>query len=263
MEILFEDKNIMICYKPSGVLSQADNSASPDLLSLLEEENPPIKKENMSLIHRLDRGVSGLMLVSKNKKSAGAVQAAFSDKDDCIKEYFAVIKGLPDKEGDLIDLLYHDSRLNKTFVVDRMRARVKEARLSYKLMASVSDEERGGEATTGAEATDGNKATNGAESAKAAEATNGACLSLVRIRLYTGRTHQIRAQFSSRRMPILGDGKYGGADNRMKNHAIGLASCAISLTLPYGKRERIDVKRIPDTEVFPWNLFPCDAYNFD
>lgn len=245
MEILFEDKYIMICYKPSGVLSQADNSASPDLLSLLEEEKPSVKKENMSLIHRLDRGVSGLMLVSKNKKSAGAVQAAFSDKDDCIKEYFAVIKGLPDKEGDLTDLLYHDSRLNKTFVVDRMRRRVKEARLSYKLMASIGDEERGGEAT------DGNKATN------------GACLSLVRIRLYTGRTHQIRAQFSSRRMPILGDGKYGGADNRMKNHAIGLASCAISLTLPYGKRERIDVKRIPDTDVFPWTLFPCDAYNFD
>lgn len=251
MEILFEDKNIIICQKPAGVLSQADNSASPDLLSLLEEENPSVKKENMSLIHRLDRGVSGLMLVSKNKKSAGAVQAAFSDKDDCIKEYFAVIKGLPDKEGDLTDLLYHDSRLNKTFVVDRMRRRVKEARLSYKLMASIGDEERGGEAT------------DGAESAKATEAAYAACLSLVRIRLYTGRTHQIRAQFSSRRMPILGDGKYGGSDNRMKNHAIGLASCAISLTLPYGKRERIDVKRIPDTDVFPWTLFPCDAYNFD
>lgn len=232
MEILLEDRNVIACYKPAGVLSQGDGTSAPDLLSLIEEERQ-IKKEELSLIHRLDRGVSGVMLVSKSKKTAGVLQAAFSDKEDCIKEYFAVVKGLPDKEGEHTDLLYHDSRINKTFVVDRMRARVKEARLSYKLMASVIDE------------------------------ADGTPVSLVRIRLYTGRTHQIRAQFSSRRMPILGDGKYGGSDNRIKNHAIGLASASISLTLPCGKRERITVRKIPDTELFPWSLFPPEAYNFD
>lgn len=118
------------------------------------------------------------MLFSRRKDVTGALIAAIAEHRVC-KEYLAVLTGQPkEKEGTLRDFLFRDASKNKTYVVNRMRKGVREASLSYRVL---------GEA---------------------------AGMTLVRIRLHTGRTHQIRAQFSSRQLPLVGDGRYGGKDPR-------------------------------------------------
>ena len=127
-------------------------------------------------LHRLDKNVGGVMVYARNKKAAAELSAAIA-KGEMVKEYVAMVHGTPPAEGDWEDLLFKDSRKNKVFVVKRQRAGVKAARLTYQLI-------------------------------KAGEQ------SLVHIRLYTGRSHQIRVQFSSRGFPLVGDHKYGSRDER-------------------------------------------------
>ena len=127
-------------------------------------------------LHRLDKNVGGVMVYARNKKAAADLSATIA-KGEMVKEYVALVHGTPPAEGDWEDLLFKDSRKNKVFVVKRQRAGVKAARLTYQLI-------------------------------KAGER------SLVHIRLYTGRSHQIRVQFSSRGFPLVGDHKYGSRDER-------------------------------------------------
>ncbi|MBQ7767372.1 MAG: RNA pseudouridine synthase [Oscillospiraceae bacterium] len=127
-------------------------------------------------LHRLDKNVGGVMVYARNKNAAAELSAAIA-KGEMVKEYVALVHGTPPAEGDWEDLLFKDSRKNKVFVVKRQRAGVKAARLTYQLI-------------------------------KAGEQ------SLVHIRLYTGRSHQIRVQFSSRGFPLVGDHKYGSRDER-------------------------------------------------
>ena len=122
-------------------------------------------------LHRLDKNVGGVMVYARNKKAAADLSATIA-KGEMVKEYVVLVHGTPPAEGDWEDLLFKDSRKNKVFVVKRQRAGVKAARLTYRLIKA------------------------GAES-------------LVHIRLYTGRSHQIRVQFSSRGFPLVGDHKYG------------------------------------------------------
>ena len=134
------------------------------------------------------------------------------------KEYLAVLRGHPpEKEGELIDLLFRDAAKNKSYVVKRMRKGVREAKLSYRTLAETDK------------------------------------LTLVRVRLFTGRTHQIRVQFSSRGLPLLGDIRYGSKD---ANCSTALWSYRLALTHPI-TGERIDVTQ-PPPEQYPWNLFNCD-----
>lgn len=141
-------------------------------------------------LHRLDLNVGGVMVYARNKQTAAELSLAIQNCE-MIKEYMAVVHGAPPAEGDWEDLLYKDSRKNKVFVVDRMRRGVKRARLEYKRL------------------------------------TKGKT-SLVRIRLHTGRSHQIRVQFASRKFPLVGDHKYGARD---ECGAPMLYSC--KLTFPY------------------------------
>jgi len=127
-------------------------------------------------LHRLDKNVGGVMVYARDKKAAAQLSATIA-KGEMAKEYVALVHGTPPAEGDWEDLLFKDSRKNKVFVVKRQRAGVKAARLTYQLI-------------------------------KAGER------SLVHIRLYTGRSHQIRVQFSSRGFPLVGDHKYGSRDER-------------------------------------------------
>lgn len=127
-------------------------------------------------LHRLDKNVGGVMVFARNKKAAADLSDTIA-KGEMVKEYVALVHGTPPAEGDWEDLLFKDSRKNKVFVVKRQRAGVKAARLTYQLV-------------------------------KAGEQ------SLVHIRLYTGRSHQIRVQFSSRGFPLVGDHKYGSRDER-------------------------------------------------
>ena len=166
--ILYEERGFLVCLKPPGLLSQA--GPGDDLLQALSRQ----AGGSFLPVHRLDRGVGGVMAVARSKSAAAALSAAVAQRK-FEKEYLCLVRGRPGEEaGTYRDLLLHDRQRNKTFVVDRMRGGVKEAELDYRCLAS-----SGG-------------------------------LSLVHVRLRTGRTHQIRVQFASRGTPLAGDGKYGG-----------------------------------------------------
>lgn len=177
MEILYSDKQIVVCIKPVGLDSEAELPAA--LKEQLGGEFFPI--------HRLDKNVGGVMVFARTKPAAAALSKAVQD-GTMVKEYVAMVHGCPPEEGDWEDLLFKDSSKNKVFVVKKERRGVKKARLTYKRL------------------------TEGTES-------------FVRIRLYTGRSHQIRVQFSSRGFPLVGDHKYGSRDNKT---APMLFSCALT-----------------------------------
>ncbi len=202
--ILFQDKALVVCLKPPGVLSQ--DGPGQALPSLLREQLGC----GIYPVHRLDREAGGVMVYAKTSRAAGALSAAMS-QGTFRKEYFCIVRGHPDpEEGIYRDLLLHDRTRNKSFVVQRMRGGVREASLEYQVLA-----EKGG-------------------------------LSLVLVRLHTGRTHQIRVQFASRGMPLAGDGKYGGGSGGM-----ALWSCSLAFLHPSGKQ--MAFQAMPEGQV--WEMF--------
>ena len=171
-----------------------------------ESELPAALKEQLGgeifPIHRLDRNVGGIMVYARTKQAAAALSKAVQD-GAMVKEYVAMVHGTPPENGAWEDLLWKDSRKNKVFVVKRQRGGVKKARLEYRRLTA-------GET------------------------------SLVRIRLHTGRSHQIRVQFSSRGYPLVGDHKYGSRNMRTEPM---LFSCRI--TFPWKGQAR-SYEKLPD-----------------
>ena len=213
-EVLYQDKDLVVCRKAPGLLSEGEGPDS--LVTLLSRQcGVPVYP-----VHRLDRGAAGLMVFARSQASAAALSRAVQEKR-LNKEYFALVSGVPTPAaGEMIDFLFKDSQKGKVFAVKRPRKGVREARLTYRTLWS-----------------------GGAEP-----------VSLVRIRLDTGRTHQIRVQFSSRGMPLLGDGKYG---SRVKGE-LALFSCALGFPHPVtGQRmEFFDKPRGA-----PWDRVEEDAYD--
>lgn len=153
-------------------------------------------------IHRLDKNVGGVMVFAKTRQAAAALSKAVQE-GSMVKEYLALVHGTPPESGDWEDFLFKDSRKNKVFVVKKERKGVKYARLEFRRL------------TTGAD-------------------------SLVRIRLHTGRSHQIRVQFSSRGFPLVGDHKYGSHSDQLEPM---LFSC--KLTFPY-QGKIVSYESLPD-----------------
>lgn len=166
--VLHAEDAFAVCVKPVGVASEGENGM-PGLLSRqLGGDFFPV--------HRLDQAVGGVMLLARSAEAAARFSTLIQ-AGKLRKEYLAVLGGVPqEREGELCDLLFHDRAKNKTYVVGRKRAGVKQARLGYTVLDVKENR------------------------------------SLVLVRLYTGRTHQIRAQFASRGLPLVGDGKYGSRD---------------------------------------------------
>ena len=156
------------------------------------------------VVHRLDKVVGGVMVFARNKQTAATLSKVIQN-GEMIKEYIAKVHGKPQESDTLEDLLFKDSKKNKVFVVKRERKGVKRAKLEYKVLSY-----------------DENTDT-----------------SVVRVRLYTGRTHQIRVQFASRGFSLVGDHKYGAKDT--EKHPM-LYSC--SLTFPY-KNETKTFENLP------------------
>ena len=141
-------------------------------------------------VHRLDQNVGGVMVYARNSAAAAELSRQIQS-GSFVKEYVALVHGTPEAQGDWTDLLFKDSRKNKVFVVKKERTGVKKARLTY---CRLQEGEQ----------------------------------SLVRIRLYTGRSHQIRVQFASRGFPLVGDHKYG---SRSKETAPMLFSCCLEFDM--------------------------------
>lgn len=168
MEIIYQDQDIVVCIKPAGVLSTDEPNGMPDLVRQALGD----READVRTVHRLDAVVSGLMVLARNKAAASELSRQIRE-DQFQKEYLAVVHGHPEAEkGTLRDLLIRDKQERKTYVVTQPAKGVQEAILTYQVLSRTAD------------------------------------MSRVRIQLITGRTHQIRAQFSSREMPLVGDRKY-------------------------------------------------------
>ena len=194
---------------------------SPDVVSEADGM-PSLLRERLGgeffCVHRLDKPVGGVMVYARTREAAGALSAAIA-AGGMRKEYLAVVQGVPDEpKGRYRDLLYHDAARNKSYVVTRPRRSVKEALLDYELLASAQAE--------------------------------GLRLSALRITLHTGRSHQIRVQFASRGMPLVGDGRYGSA---LRGCSLALWSDALAFPHPADVREMRFSAPPPDR--FPWTEF--------
>lgn len=166
MELIYADQQIVVCVKPAGILSTDEPGGMPELV------RQALGSSQVRTVHRLDRVVSGLMVLARSSGAASALSRQIREQT-FQKEYLAVLHGSPDTpEGILWDLLLRNKQERKTYVVSQPGKGVQEAVLTYQVLAQA----------------DG--------------------MSRVRIQLQTGRTHQIRAQFSARDLPLVGDRKY-------------------------------------------------------
>ncbi len=206
MEIIYRDEAVLVCIKERGILSQEDSRGGKSMVSLLEEEAGC----KVYPVHRLDKEVGGVMVYALTKDSAAELSRQVSDRT-MEKAYVTAVHGCPEEtEGEMEDLLFFDKGKNKSFTVKKERRGVKKALLSYSVIQK--NEEK----------------------------------SLVRVSLHTGRTHQIRVQFASRKMPIYGDRRYGARD---ECPVIALWSRHISFVHPLTK-EKMTFVREPSEDIF-------------
>lgn len=213
-QILYEDAHLLLIEKPTGLSAQTDAAGGDSVPRRLAERGKPVKP-----VHRLDRPTGGVMVYARTDQAAAALSALVGQHDRFQKEYLAVVQGRPEAEtGEMTDLLYHDVRRNKSFVVARPRKGVREARLDYTVLQTVTLPE--------------------------------GTFSLVRVRLHTGRTHQIRVQFAARRMPLYGDSRYGG----VRGDTLGLWSHRLTLPHPI-TGEALSAESRPDQNTAPWFWF--------
>ena len=219
--VVFKSRDLVVVRKPAGIPSQPDNTGDESILDLTAcELSADGEDSELFLVHRLDRVVGGLLVLARNKKSAAAL-SALAASGELGKEYLAVVEGKCEG-GEMRDYLYKNSALSKSFVTDKGKFGAKPAHLIYECLEAVQTE-------------------RGARS-------------LVRVRLITGRFHQIRAQFSSRLMPLVGDGKYGSSDRTVRNPALYAYGICID------REPHLAVYSSPDTDSYPWNLFSEESY---
>lgn len=173
IEICYQDADVIVCVKPARVLSTDEPGGLPDLL----REALGNARADIRTVHRLDRVVSGLMVLARNQKAASELSRQVRE-GEFQKQYWAVLHGIPEREEDtLCDLLGRDKARKMTFVAPEPGKGIQEASLRYEILQR--------------------KETS----------------SLVQIHLHTGRTHQIRVQFASRGFPLWGERKYSTLDD--------------------------------------------------
>ena len=232
LNIIYEDKDILVCFKPVGIATQTAKISGQDMVSLIK--NYLAKKENtknpyVGVIHRLDQPVSGLLVFAKNQKAAGVLSKQIQD-GSANKDYIAMCSGILDvKSQELTHYIRKDSETKLAKVLDektflKMQEENKEESSSYKKAVLTYDVEKEFEDS-----------------------------SIIKVHLQTGRFHQIRAQFSNIDHALLGDTKYGTAVSRelsMKKRINKIALCANHLTLKHpvtGKEMEfeLDEKNLP------------------
>ena len=209
-KILHLDDSFVVCLKPARVLSTDEPGGMPELVRrALGDEKACVRT-----VHRLDRVVSGLMVLARTPQAASELSRQIRE-DEFDKEYMAVLHGIPaEKEDRLVDLLLRNKPERKTYVVQEMAKGIQEAILDYKIMSTTED------------------------------------YSKVKIHLITGRTHQIRCQFSSRNLPLVGDRKYSLNEDGCE---IALWSCRLAFKHPVTGKP-LEFTAEPPAE-YPWTLF--------
>ena len=207
MELIYVDDDILVCLKPARVLSTDEPGGVPELAR--EVLGDPAA--DVRTVHRLDRVVAGLMVLARNAKAASELSRQIRD-NEFEKEYLAVVHGCPAEDsGTLRDLLGRDKARKMTFVAQEPAKGVQEAVLDYAVLGKVND------------------------------------MSRVHIWLHTGRTHQIRVQFASRGLPLVGERKYSTLDDPCE---IALWSYRIGFTHPK-TGERMAFSHEP-LDIYPW-----------
>ena len=207
MKLIYQDADLVVCVKPARVLSTDEPGGVPDLVR--EALGDP--KADVRTVHRLDRVVSGLMVLARNPQAASELSRQIRE-DVFEKEYLAIVHGTPECEnGKFGDLLPRDKARKMTFVVQEEGKGVLPASLQYRVL----------------------RRNNG--------------LSRVRIKLETGRTHQIRVQFASRQLPLVGERKYSTLEDDCE---IALWSYRLAFTHPK-TGEKLEFTLEPP-EIYPW-----------
>lgn len=220
IKVIYEDNHLLVVEKPVNILSQGDDTNDKDMVNLLkqyikEKYNKP-GNVYIGLVHRLDRPVGGAMVFAKTSKAASRLSEQVRNKT-FKKTYRAVIHGAMPKDKDTLkDYLYKNKKTNMVSVVRKDHKEAKNAELSYETLAKK----------------DG--------------------FSLVEIDLKTGRSHQIRVQFASRKHPLFGDQRYGQSVNKV-GQQISLWSHKIKIEHPTTK-EKMEFVCEPPQE-YPWNIY--------
>lgn len=206
LDILYEDKSIAVCVKRAGLLSEGEGAdCLPSLLcaeiaSRRSARGEDAKETSVFPVHRLDRETEGVMVYALTKQAASELSAQIASHS-FEKIYTARLWGIPERERDtLCDLLFYDRTKGRSFAVKRERKGVKRAELQYEIIEKNVDGRT----------------------------------SLVRIKLGTGRTHQIRVQFASRGLPLCGDRRYGAPAESGK--ALALTATELSFTHPVSRK---------------------------
>ena len=215
IRIIHEEKHFVVCIKPHGILSEASDSKALGMVDLLSEQ----LNCDIYPVHRLDREACGVMVYAKNKVGAAKL-SVLMQTDGFDKEYIVLVHGKPEcDEGVFEDYLFKDSKKNKSFVVKKERKGVKFASLEYKTLETKTVDDK--------------------------------TLSLVSVKLHTGRTHQIRVQFSSRKMPVAGDSRYGSC----MSGNMQLFSCRIGFVNPFTS----EYVSFEDKDLFRWEELSDEA----
>lgn len=221
--ILFEDNHLLVVEKPVNLPVQEDRTGDQDLLTILKRDLK-IRFEKpgnvfLGLVHRLDRPVGGVMVFAKTSKSASRLSDEIR-RQELARNYLAVVRGTPSSNKGLLEhYLVKDSSRNKVFTAPSSNKKAKKAVLEYELIGHAKG------------------------------------LSLLSIRLHTGRSHQIRVQLSASGYPLYGDQKYGQSVNR-PGEQIALWANSLGFKHPT-KKEQIEVQSTPPKE-YPWNLWSTE-----
>lgn len=222
INIVYEDNHVLVVVKPINIPVQEDSTGDNDLLSLLKQYRVQNEEKDgdayLGLVHRLDRPTGGVMVFAKTSKAAARLHESLLS-GDFEKKYFAVIAGEPNvKKDKLTHYLKKNDKLNKVFVVPMSSSDAKKAVLEYEMI-------------------DNKKNT-----------------SLLAVKLFTGRNHQIRVQLSHIGYPILGDKKYGNDDSNSISCPLALWAYELKFTHPTTK-EKMVFRVAPPEEFAPWSFY--------
>lgn len=238
MKIIHQTAEYVVVCKAAG------EDSEHDLPGLLAEQNGD-QASDYFVVHRLDKAASGLLVLARDRRTAAELSRQLTE-NRLRKRYLCVVPGVPEPAGgEMQDLLYKDKMKQKMFPVKRKRAGVKEASLTYRVLetqASVSND------VSNQAKPDEEVPESPAQVQSAAEAPTS--LALVEVELQTGRFHQIRCQFAARKLPLVGDGKYG---SRVRSPHLALFCQQLSFYEAKEKKE-LCFTATPPAE-FPWEIF--------